>query len=97
MSNRELINRLRGIYTIPVNDGAGPLDGKDTFTRKFGGLPPIQGEAADEIERLQAENARLREALEAAKKLASDRRHHIRALAQRQLDSFEQASDPEPV
>jgi hypothetical protein len=48
---RELVNRLRGIYTIPVNDGAGLLDGKDTFTREFK-TPPIQKEAADTIERL---------------------------------------------
>lgn len=50
----DLVNRLRGIYSIPVEDGAGPLDGKTTFVRKFEGLPPIHGEAADEIERLQA-------------------------------------------
>jgi hypothetical protein len=31
----ELVDRLRGIYVIPVNDGAGPLDGKTTFTRYF--------------------------------------------------------------
>lgn len=46
-----LIDRLRGIYTIPVNDGAGPLNGSDTFTREFP-VSPIQREAADEIERL---------------------------------------------
>ena len=44
-----LVNRLLGIYTVPVNDGAGLLDGKDTFTRAFS-VPPIQKEAADEIE-----------------------------------------------
>lgn len=48
----ELVNRLRGIYTIPVNDGIGPLNGSNTFTRKFDGLPPIHGEAADAIEDL---------------------------------------------
>jgi hypothetical protein len=50
-----LVDRLRGIYTIPVNDGAGPLNGKMTFTPEepfF--VPPIQKEAADEIERLRA-------------------------------------------
>lgn len=47
-----LVRRLRGIYTIPVNDGAGLLNGKDTFTRVFEGLPPIQKEAADAIEDL---------------------------------------------
>lgn len=49
-----LVNRLRGIYTIPVNDGAGLLNGKDTFTRKFDGLPPINEEAAKRIEKLEA-------------------------------------------
>lgn len=46
-----LVNRLRGIYTIPVDDGAGPLNGSDTFT----GLPAINEEAAREIERLQTQ------------------------------------------
>lgn len=48
-----IVNRLRGIYTLGVNDGAGPLDGKDTFTRKFE-TPPIHQEAADAIEALLA-------------------------------------------
>jgi hypothetical protein len=47
-----LVNRLRGIYTVPVNDGGGLLDGKDTFTNTFP-VPPIQKEAAEEIERLE--------------------------------------------
>lgn len=47
----KLTDRLRGIYTIPVNDGAGLLDGKDTFTRNFE-TTPIQHEAADVIEAL---------------------------------------------
>ena len=54
-------DRLRGIYTIPVNDGAGLLNGKDTVTRDFAATgwkpPPIQLEAAKEIERLRAELA----------------------------------------
>jgi hypothetical protein len=49
---RKLTDRLRGIYTIPVNDGAGLLNGKDTFTRTFP-VPPINIEAAEEIERLE--------------------------------------------
>jgi hypothetical protein len=50
-----LVDRLRGIYTIPVNDGAGPLNGKMTYTpaEPFP-TPPIQKEAADHIERLDA-------------------------------------------
>lgn len=49
-----LVDRLRGIYTMDVNDGAGPLNGKDTFTQKFEGLPPINEEAAKRIEELEA-------------------------------------------
>lgn len=49
---RDLVDRLRGKYTIPVNDGAGLLDGKDTFTQEFA-VTPISREAADEIERLR--------------------------------------------
>ena len=50
---KTIVNRLRGIYTIPVDDGAGLLNGKDTFTRDFDAstLPPINAEAANEIER----------------------------------------------
>lgn len=47
----KLTDRLRGIYTIPVNDGAGLLNGKDTITREFE-TPPIQKEAADVIDAL---------------------------------------------
>ena len=56
-----IVNRLRGIYTLGVNDGAGLLDGKDTFTRKFD-TPPIQQEAADAIEALlAAQNIHMRD------------------------------------
>lgn len=48
---RAFVQRLRGIYAIPVNDGAGLLDGRDTFTRTFE-MPPICGEAADLIEKM---------------------------------------------
>lgn len=48
----DICQRLRGIYTVPVNDGAGLLDGKDTFTRQFE-TAPIQHEAANEIEKLR--------------------------------------------
>jgi hypothetical protein len=47
-----LTERLRGIYRLGVNDGAGLLDGKDTFTRDFG-TTPIKSEAADRIEALE--------------------------------------------
>jgi hypothetical protein len=48
-----LCDRLRGRYTLGVNDGAGPLNGSDTFTREFQ-TPPIQREAAEAIEALLA-------------------------------------------
>ena len=48
----DLVNRLRGVYVLPVNDGAGLLDGKATFTRNFPTVP-IQLEAADYIEELE--------------------------------------------
>lgn len=48
----DLVDRLRGKYVLPVNDGAGLLNGKDTLTRQFE-TPPIHHEAAAEIERLR--------------------------------------------
>jgi hypothetical protein len=59
-----LTDRLRGIYTIPVNDGAGLLHGKDTFTptEPFS-TPPIQKEAADRIERLESAMVEVGEAI----------------------------------
>jgi len=51
MKPNTLVERLRGIVRIPVNDGAGLLDGKDFFERSFP-TSPLAREAADEIERL---------------------------------------------
>lgn len=51
-----LTDRLRGIYTVPVNDGAGLLNGQDTFTRTFT-TSPINLEAAEAIDRLTAQVA----------------------------------------
>lgn len=56
-----LVDRLRGIYIIPVNDGAGLLNGKDTFTRVFPDRPPIQGEAANRIVELEEQLREVRE------------------------------------
>jgi hypothetical protein len=55
-----LVDRLRGVYTVPVNDGAGLLDGKEIFTppEPFP-TPPIQKEAADRIEELERVTKRL--------------------------------------
>lgn len=47
----EVIDRLRGNYRIPVNDGAGPLDGRDEFERLFP-TSPLALAAADIIESL---------------------------------------------
>jgi hypothetical protein len=48
----DLVDRLRGQYHLPVNDGAGPLNGSMTFSREFP-TPPIQKEAAAVIEGLR--------------------------------------------
>lgn len=48
-----LVRRLRGIYTIPVNDGAGLLNGDDIFTRSFDVQNPLQSQAAQLIEDLE--------------------------------------------
>lgn len=58
--NETLIERLRGTYRIPVNDGAGPLNGSNEFVRFFKPTP-IMVEAADRIAELEAEVARLRD------------------------------------
>lgn len=48
----DLVDRLRGQYHLPVNDGAGPLNGSMTFSREYP-TAPIQKEAADLIERMR--------------------------------------------
>ncbi|MBP2230769.1 hypothetical protein J2847_004078 [Azospirillum agricola] len=48
-----LIERLRGVVRIPVNDGAGLLDGKDFFERHFP-ASKLALEAAARIEELEA-------------------------------------------
>jgi len=55
-----LVDRLRGIYRIPIRDGLGAVgageepDNPDEFVRHHK-TPPIQHAAANEIERLRAE------------------------------------------
>lgn len=66
-----LVDRLRGIYTMDVNDGAGLLNGKDKFTRVMEGLPPIQAEAANRIEELEQQLAVAEERIESFEALAS--------------------------
>lgn len=55
-STTDLVNRLRGHYRTPITDGLGPAGGEEPdnpleHVRTFF-TPPIQKEAADEIERL---------------------------------------------
>ena len=53
----QLVDRLRGIYHLPVNDGAGPLNGSMVFSRTYENKDPLQHRAALLIERLQAGEA----------------------------------------
>lgn len=60
----DLVNRLRGEYRIPITDGLGAAGGEEPendteFVRTFPSTP-IQVEAANEIERLRADFAKLR-------------------------------------
>jgi len=53
----DIVERLRGIYRAPITDGLEAAGGDEPdnpheFARKFE-TPPIQHEAADEIERLR--------------------------------------------
>lgn len=59
----DLVERLRGIYRVPITDGLGPAGGLEPenpneFVRQFE-TSPIQREAADEIERLRTGVKRL--------------------------------------
>lgn len=55
-----LVDRLRGIYRIPIRDGLGPVgagdepDNPHEYVRSDFVTPPIQRAAAAEIERLRA-------------------------------------------
>lgn len=63
MSNElDIVDRLRGKVRVPVNDGAGLLNGQDFFERSFP-ASKMAMEAADEIERLRDQVARLDQAL----------------------------------
>jgi len=45
------VDRLRGIYTVPVNDGAGLLNGKAEVTHRYA-TAPISRRAAQRIQDL---------------------------------------------
>ena len=51
-SPEDIVNRLRGKIIIPINDGLGPLDGKDYFERDYGYQGDLQESAAQMLERL---------------------------------------------
>jgi hypothetical protein len=53
MIELDIVERLRGKVRVPVNDGAGLLDGKDFFERTFPTSKAAM-EAAEEIDRLRA-------------------------------------------
>lgn len=54
---QDLLERLRGVYRIPITDGLGAVgsgeepENENEFVRKFD-VPPIQIEAAEAIEYL---------------------------------------------
>jgi hypothetical protein len=56
-----LVDRLQGIYRIPIKDGLGPVQGSEEpnnpneFVRTFTGIPGIQKEAARRIRELEAQ------------------------------------------
>ena len=58
MTPNTLIERLRGLIRVPVNDGAGLLNDKDFFERQF----PASKIALEAAARIEALEAALREA-----------------------------------
>ena len=88
----DLVDRLRGIYRIPITDGLGPVETSEDpnspseFVRTFP-TPPIQLEAAAEIERLQraAEETTV---FIRTMRLSDDREEHwvVVRVGDRQLD-----------
>ncbi|RVP13106.1 hypothetical protein CN085_19535 [Sinorhizobium meliloti] len=76
---KDLVERLRGIYRIPITDGLGPAGGEEPdnpneFVRTFPS-PPIQIEAAAEIDRLRRELEEARKALEPFAKIGGYMRY----------------------
>lgn len=80
-----LIERLRGIYRIPITDGLGAVgageepDNPNEFVRKFE-TAPIQHEAADRLEALERENKELRKKL-ADERIVAEKAHEADAKA----------------
>jgi hypothetical protein len=72
----DLVERLLGVYRVPITDGLGPAggdepDNENYFVQTFP-TTPIQVEAAREIERLWAENEALRKALKPFAEMCAD-------------------------
>ena len=59
MEQLDIVERLRGKVRVPVNDGAGLLNGLDYFERTFPTSKAAM-EAADEIEKLREQLVQLR-------------------------------------
>jgi hypothetical protein len=59
----KLLNHLRGIYTVPINDGCGPRSGLMESTHQFP-VPQIGREAAELIENLGQRITQLEAALQ---------------------------------
>ncbi len=83
-----LVDRLRGIYTIPVNDGAGPFNGSDTFTCEFE-TPPIQKEAAAVIDAMKEALLEVHSCGNAGARLSRTASDKVRAVLSRLFDSKE--------
>lgn len=58
-TNENLADRLRGRYVLPVDDGAGLLNGSDVFEQTYE-VGAISKRAADRIEELESELTALR-------------------------------------
>lgn len=84
-----LVDRLRGIYRIPITDGLGATGGGEEpdnpteFVRRFE-TPPIQNEAATVLEALCAMMVEQEEALTLLRAELADRDAEIERLNQEQ-------------
>jgi hypothetical protein len=73
MTPNTLIERLRGLIRVPVNDGAGLLNDKDFFERQF----PASKIALEAAARIEALEAALREAERFVAYLANETDGHF--------------------
>ena len=90
MTTQELVERLRGTYRIPITDGLGPAGGEepgnaDFFVRTFP-TSPLAKAAADRLSEMDAENKRLREALDEVARPMFHMRKRAEASGQRLSD-----------